>query len=166
MRHLKHRGKLGMRSAHRDLALRNMTTGLFLHGQIRVTRARARHVSALANHLIAIAQDPDLTTFNKYREIRRHIQDRRAVRRIFALAQSDADRRGSFVRRFLIGTRRGDAAPLALLRLIEPGTEPQKGAPAVETKVEKAPARRGIFGLRRRKTSPPEKEAQEEGTSS
>lgn len=164
MRHLRHKGKLGMRSQHRNLALRNMATALFLHGEIRTTRARSRYVAALANRLIAIAQDPALETFNKYREIRRYIQDRRAVSRIFDLAKGDPERRGSFVRRFLLGFRRGDAAPMALLRLIEPGQKPEKATPeetAVAAPEEKPKLPRGFLGFRRKKpaaTSPEKKE--------
>jgi large subunit ribosomal protein L17 len=158
-----------MRSQHRNLALRNMATALLVRGEIRTTRARSRYVAALTDRLIAIAQDPALETFNKYREIRRYVQDRRAVSRILDLAAADPDRRGSFVRRFLLGARRGDAAPIAVLRLIKPGEEREKPvapAPAVVAPApeEKPRRRRGFLGFGRKKpeSPPPEKKAKKE----
>lgn len=145
-----------MRGSHRELALRNMATALLIHGEIQTTRARARHISALVNHLIAVAQNPGTPTFNKYREIRRYVQDRRAVSRIFALATADPDRRGSFVRRFLTGYRQGDAAPLAVLRLIESQEKRQKEAIVEPASAREEKPKRGRFlGLgSKKKTSP------------
>ncbi len=131
MRHRRHRYKLGVRLSHRDLLLRNLATSLFLHGEIETTIARAKALRPLAEKLIAIARDPDLEVFNKYRRIRRFVQNREAVDHIFRLAAAHPERTGGFVQLFRIGFRRGDAAPMVRVRLIdyelpEPAEKPAK----------------------------------------
>lgn len=125
MRHKRSNSKLGRLSAHRLALFRNMLTALFRHERITTTIAKAKVLRPLADHMITLAKRDDL---HARRQALGLVPDTAVVRRLFdTVAARYADRRGGYTRIIPAGTRRGDAAPLAILELVDrPETPAEK----------------------------------------
>lgn len=74
MRHRIHGRKLGRDSEHRRAMLRNLAAGLFEHGQIETTLAKAKAVQPFVEKLITVARAGTLTA---RRRLERDLTDRR-----------------------------------------------------------------------------------------
>ena len=61
MRHKKRRGRLGKQRSHRDAMLKNMVRSLFRFQRIQTTKARAKEARRLAEKLITLSKQNDLT---------------------------------------------------------------------------------------------------------
>jgi len=108
--------KLGRKRGARTQLLRNLTTELIRHEQIKTTVPKAKECCRLANHLISVAKKDNL---NARRAVARDIQDRDAYKKLFdVLVQRYSSRTGGFTRIFRLNTRQGDNAELALIKLI------------------------------------------------
>jgi large subunit ribosomal protein L17 len=117
MRHRVAGRKLGRDSAQRKALFRNLTTELFRHGQIRTTEAKARAIRSKAERLITLAKRGDL---HARRLAGRDVQDPEVLRKLFdELAGRYEDREGGYTRIYKLGPRKGDAAPMALISLVE-----------------------------------------------
>jgi large subunit ribosomal protein L17 len=96
---------------------RNLTTDLLRYGKIRTTEAKAKSIRSQAERLITLAKRGDL---HARRLAARDVQDPLVVRKLFEeLAERYDDREGGYVRIHKLGPRKGDAAPLVLISLIE-----------------------------------------------
>jgi large subunit ribosomal protein L17 len=99
MRHRKKGRKLNRTAAHRKATLRNMATSLFRHERIETTTAKAKELRPFAERLIT---------------------DREVLGKLFSdLGPRFAERPGGYTRILKLGTRRGDAAEMALIELVE-----------------------------------------------
>ena len=117
MRHQVAGRKLGRSSAHRKSLFRNLATELLRHGKIRTTVAKAKAIRPQAERLITLAKRGDL---HSRRLAARDVQDPEVLRRLFdELAERYQDREGGYVRIHKLGLRKGDAAPVALISLVE-----------------------------------------------
>ena len=117
MRHRVAGKHLGRKSAHRKALFRNLVTELFRHEQIRTTEAKARAVRPQAEHLITLAKRGDL---HARRLAARYVQDQETLRKLFdELAERYEDREGGYTRIYKLGPRKGDAAPMVLISLVE-----------------------------------------------
>ncbi len=117
MRHRIAGQRLGRSSAHRKSLFRNLTTDLFRHERIRTTEAKAKAIRPQAERLITLAKRGDL---HSRRLAARDVQDPEVLRKLFDdLAERYEDREGGYVRVHKLGPRKGDAAPLVLLSLVE-----------------------------------------------
>jgi large subunit ribosomal protein L17 len=117
MRHRRAGSKLGRLSAHRWALFRNLLTALFRHERITTTMAKAKAVRPLADRLVTLAKRDSL---HARRQALALVQDPSVVRRLFdTIGARFSDRRGGYTRIVPAGTRRGDAAPLALLELMD-----------------------------------------------
>ena len=109
--------RLGTGPDHERLLLGGLAAQLFQHVRIRTTEARARALRPLAEHLITFAKRGDV---HARRQVLRRIPDRDAVHRLFAVvAPRYADREGGYTRLLKLGPRKGDAAPMALVELLD-----------------------------------------------
>jgi large subunit ribosomal protein L17 len=117
MRHRIAGRKLGRDSAHRKALFRNLVTELFWHEQIRTTEAKAKAMRPLAERLITLAKQGDL---HAQRMAARDVQDQETLRKLFdELAERYEDREGGYTRIYRLGPRKGDAAPMVLISLVE-----------------------------------------------
>ena len=117
MRHRVAGQRLGRSSAHRKSLFRNLTTDLFRHERIRTTEAKAKAIRPQAERLITLAKRGDL---HSRRLAARDVKDPEILRKLFDdLAERYEDREGGYVRVHKLGPRKGDAAPLVLLSLVE-----------------------------------------------
>lgn len=126
MRHRKATHKLGRVTAHRWALFRNLLTALFRHERITTTVAKAKAVRPLADRIITLAKRD---TLHARRQVLRLVPDVEVVRRLFdTVAARYAERRGGYTRILRLGTRRGDAAPLAIVELVDrpPTVAPKK----------------------------------------
>ena len=117
MRHKVAGRRLGRSSAHRKALFRNLVTELFRHEQIRTTEAKAKAIRPQAERLISLAKRGDL---HARRMAARDVQDPEILRKLFdEIAERFEDREGGYTRVYKLGPRKGDAAPVVLISLVE-----------------------------------------------
>lgn len=117
MRHRNHRYRLGRVSEHRTAMLRNLLVALFRHERVTTTEAKAKAVRGLADRMITLAKRESL---HARRQVLTMVPDREVVARLFdRIAARFADRPGGYTRIIHAGVRRGDAAPLVYLELVD-----------------------------------------------
>lgn len=134
--------RFGGDPAHHNLIMANLSTELFRHGRIRTTHAKARTVQPLAEKMITFAKRGDV---HARRQVLKVVRDRDVVHKLFVdIGPAFAERDGGYTRILKLGPRKGDAAPMALIELVE-GVEPGGG----QGDLAEAPRRR--WSLRRRR---------------
>ncbi|MCX5778591.1 MAG: 50S ribosomal protein L17 [Elusimicrobia bacterium] len=108
--------KLGRTSAHKRALLRNLATSLFLHEKIQTTQAKAKELVRYAEKLITKARPADL---NARRAIKGEIQDEIVYKKMFdVLVPRYQTRTGGYTQIYKTGTRVGDRAEMALVKLV------------------------------------------------
>lgn len=116
MRHGKAGKRLGRTSSHRKAMVRNMVTSLFEHERIVTTTPKAKEVRKIADKMITLAKRGDL---HARRQALSFIQSKEVVAKLFDEIQVQyADRNGGYTRIVRTGQRLGDAAPMAILELV------------------------------------------------
>jgi large subunit ribosomal protein L17 len=109
--------RLGGSPAHEKLMLANLATSLFKHGRIHTTETKARRLRPLAERLITKAKRGDLAA---RRDVRRTIGEKDTFVALFEeIAPRYANRPGGYTRIVKTGPRKGDAAPMAVIELVE-----------------------------------------------
>lgn len=117
MRHRNSGRALSRTSSHREAMLRNMTVSLFRHEQIFTTVPKAKELRRVAEPLITLGKTPSLA--NRRLAFSR-LRDRDMVGKLFDdLGQRFKTRAGGYLRILKSGYRAGDAAPMALVQLVE-----------------------------------------------
>jgi len=117
MRHRKHHGSLGLPSGHRRAVLANLATALLTHGRIETTQAKARAVRPYVEKLITLSKRGDL---HARRRVLAKLRHRSVVDRLFNdVASVFSDRKGGYTRIIKTGFRAGDAAPMAMIELVD-----------------------------------------------
>lgn len=117
MRHRKKGRNLSRTASHRRAMLRNMATSLFLHERIETTTAKAKELRPFAERLISLAKRGDL---HARRIAGRKVSDRAALGKLFDdLGPRFAEREGGYTRILKLGNRKGDAAAMALIELVD-----------------------------------------------
>ena len=152
MRHRKDGYKLGRLTQHRWAMFRNLLTGLFRHERIETTEAKAKAMRGLADHVITLAKRENL---HARRQVLTLVPDTEVVGRIFdTIAARFSDRSGGYTRIVKTRARRGDAAPMVLLELVDRPDTPKDGG-SKGTKREKTPkgepGQAGAGGKRKRR---------------
>ena len=109
--------KLGRPTAHRKAMLRGMVTLLLENGQVETTLTRAKEVRSIAEKMITLGKK---NTLASRRAAFAFITKRAVVSKLFdEIAPKYAERQGGYTQIFKIGPRRGDAAEMAIIKLIE-----------------------------------------------
>ncbi|PID55958.1 50S ribosomal protein L17 [candidate division KSB3 bacterium] len=117
MRHRKAGKKLSRNASHRRALLRNLVTELLRHGRIKTTLARAKALRSPAEKMITLGKRGDL---HARRQALSYIQSKDVVHELFdTIAAKYTDRHGGYTRIFKLGQRKGDAAPIAIIELVE-----------------------------------------------
>ncbi len=117
MRHRKSGRKLGRDSSHRRAMLRNMTASLIKHEMIRTTVPKAKELRRFAEPLVTLAKVDSVA--NRRLAFDR-LRDRAVVTKLFnELGARYQSRPGGYLRILKFGYRAGDAAPMALVELVD-----------------------------------------------
>ena len=117
MRHRHGLRKLNRTSSHRLAMLRNLTNSLFLHEAIKTTLPKAKELRRVAEPLITLSKTP--TVANRRLAYDR-LRDRDIVTKLFnELGPRYQGRPGGYLRILKFGFRQGDAAPMALVELMD-----------------------------------------------
>ena len=117
MRHRKAGRHLNRTSAHRRAMFRNMAAALFRHERIRTTLPKAKELRRVAEPLITLAKED---TVARRRLAFARLRDKEAVRKLFEeLGPRYRERPGGYTRILKMGFRPSDAAPMALVELVD-----------------------------------------------
>lgn len=110
--------KLGRNSSARKALFKSILTSFFKHERIETTEAKAKEISGLADQLITLAKRGDLSA---RRQAIAQLADEDVVRKLFTdIVNYDSvkNRQGGYTRTLKLGVRRGDAAPMVILELV------------------------------------------------
>ena len=109
--------KLGRPTDHRRAMLRGMVTYLLENGKIETTVTRAKEVSSMAEKMITLGKKNTLAT---RRAALGYITKEAVVAKLFSeIAPKYANRNGGYTQIYKLGPRRGDAAEMALIKLVD-----------------------------------------------
>jgi large subunit ribosomal protein L17 len=127
MRHHVAGKKLNRSTGKRTALRRNLVTELIKHERIQTTRAKAQAIRGQAEKLITIAKqglavaeaEPAKGLFAR-RQAAAQLNDPEVVKKLFdSVAPRFADRPGGYTRTVRVGQRKGDAAEMVVLELVE-----------------------------------------------
>jgi len=117
MRHRVARVKLGMDASHRRAVFANMAASLLKHEQITTTLPRARALRPYVEKLITLGKKGGL---HARRQALSQLYDEAVVGKLFeVVGPRYANRAGGYTRVLKAGFRRGDAAALAVIELVD-----------------------------------------------
>jgi large subunit ribosomal protein L17 len=137
MRHRKAGIKLNRTPSHRNAMFRNMVTSLFKHDRIRTTGAKAKELRRWADHIITLAKRGDL---HARRQALAIVREKDVVHKLFEnAAERFGEISGGYTRVVKLGTRPGDAAPVALVELVVSQDDKKKKTKKKKSKAEAAP---------------------------
>lgn len=131
MRHKLGGRKLNRTSSHRKALLRNMSAALIKHEQITTTLPKARELRPYLEKLITLAKHGGLS--NRRLAHARLMDDAQEKKLFEVLAARYADRQGGYTRVIKAGIRASDAAPLAVIELVDrdPAAKGQDSGPVM-----------------------------------
>ena len=108
--------KLGKTTSQRMAMLRQQVTDFLDLGRMETTVTRAKEIAPLAEKMISLGKAKDL---NAYRQALSFITREDVAKKVFdEIAPKYAARNGGYTRITRIGTRRGDAAEVAVIELV------------------------------------------------
>ena len=117
MRHGISQRKLGRKTGHRNALFRNMSASLIKHEQIMTTAPKAKELRPYIEKLITLAKRGGLSN---RRLAMSKLQDETQLKKLFdVLAERYADREGGYTRIIKAGYRGSDAAPMAVIELVD-----------------------------------------------
>ncbi len=126
MRHRKSGRKLGRNSSHRKAMFRNMASSLLRYETIKTTLPKAKELRRVVEPLITLAKEDGVA---KRRLAFNRLRDKEMVGKLFKdVAPRFKNRPGGYLRILKLGPRSGDAAPMAIVQLVD--------APVAEDRVE------------------------------
>jgi len=139
MRHQLSGRQLSRNAAHRKALMRNMAAALLRHETIRTTLPKAKELRRVVEPLITLGKNDSLAG---RRRAFAQLRDDEVVRKLFEdIGPRFKARAGGYTRILKMEPRPGDAAPMALMQLVE-----KAGAPAEKAeqpkKAAKKPARK------------------------
>jgi large subunit ribosomal protein L17 len=117
MRHRNSGRKLGMRTQHRNAVFANMAAALIKHEQITTTLPRAKELRPIVEKLITLGKRGGL---HARRQLLSFLPEKGAVDKLLdTLNTRYAARHGGYTRVLKAGFRYGDAAPMAVIELVD-----------------------------------------------
>jgi large subunit ribosomal protein L17 len=131
MRHrMSHRG-FSRTSAHRKAMFENLAAALIKHEQIRTTLPKAKDLRPVVERMITLGKKGGL---HARRQAIDKLQDAKLADKLLTtLAERYADRHGGYTRVIKAGFRYGDAAPMAVIELVDrdPDAKGQDSGPVM-----------------------------------
>lgn len=117
MRHGNSGRKLHRTASHRKALFKNMAAALIKHEQIVTTLPKAKELRPVVEKMITLAKRGDL---HARRLIMSRLNDDAMTRKLFdVLADRYKERQGGYTRVLKAGFRYGDAAPMAVIELVD-----------------------------------------------
>ena len=117
MRHRVKGRKFNRTESHRKALMKALATSLFRHKRIKTTLAKAKEARSFAETLITKARRNDL---HSRRQVISALQNKDAANELFGdIVQKVGDRPGGYTRVVKLGNRKGDAAEMAILELVD-----------------------------------------------
>ncbi len=117
MRHQRKRHKLGRNASHRKATLVALGNALITHKRVTTTVPRAKALRTFIEPILTRAKDDSQ---HNRRQAFRHLRDKQAVTTLFTeVAEKIGERPGGYTRVVRIGRRAGDAAPMAIIELVD-----------------------------------------------
>lgn len=117
MRHNVKGRKLGRTASHRLATLRTLATALLRYKKIKTTLAKAKETRVFVEPIITRAKSDSV---HARRVVTEDIQDRALVTELFTdIVKKIGDRPGGYTRIVKLGHRRGDAAEMAIIELVD-----------------------------------------------
>ncbi|MDZ7770334.1 MAG: 50S ribosomal protein L17 [Woeseiaceae bacterium] len=117
MRHRKSGRRLGPQHSHRKAMFRNMAASLLRHETIKTTLPKAKELRRVVEPLITLAGEDNVA---KRRLAFNRLRDKEVVGKLFTdLGPRFRERPGGYLRILKTGPRAGDAAPMAIVQLVE-----------------------------------------------
>lgn len=108
---------LGRNSAQRKALFRGLVTQVLQHERIETTEAKAKAVRSDVEKIITLAKRGDL---HARRLVLRTVHDKKVVEKLFdTLGPRFKERSGGYTRIIRLGQRKGDAAEMVLLELVD-----------------------------------------------
>ena len=117
MRHRIAGRKLGVTTSHRTAMFRNMATSLLKHEQITTTLPKAKELRPYVERIITLGKRGGL---HARRQAYAQVMDEKVVDKLFTtIAERYRARQGGYTRVLKAGIRYGDAAPMAVIELVD-----------------------------------------------
>ena len=108
--------KLGKPTEARMAMLRQQVTDLLDSGRMETTITRAKEIGPLTEKMITLGKNKSLAS---YRQALSFITREDVAKKLFdEIAPSYAERNGGYTRIYRMGPRRGDAAEMAVIELV------------------------------------------------
>ncbi|MGB4985583.1 MAG: 50S ribosomal protein L17 [Erysipelotrichaceae bacterium] len=116
--------KLGRDASHRKALLRNMATSVIQFGEIETTEMKAKELRSVVDELITLGKRNDL---HARRQAAAFVRDvvvnketgQTALQKLFNdIAPKYQDRKGGYTTIVKTYVRRGDGAPMAIIKLV------------------------------------------------
>ena len=117
MRHKHGYNKLHKPTDQRLAMLKSMAVSLFRYSRIETTEARAKELRKMADGIITLVKKGDLSS--RRRVISMLLNDKELVKQIYAGQERFKARNSGYSRIIQTGARRGDAAKMVLLELVD-----------------------------------------------
>lgn len=143
MRHGKSGRKLKRTASHRRATLSALATALLRHKRITTTVAKAKETRMVVEKMITRARHAatlslkDAGGVHHRRQVGRMIKDREVIGELFStIASKVGTRPGGYTRIVKLGQRKGDAAEMAVIELVDfnTGQEQEKEKPSAKEK--------------------------------
>src|SRR5690606_28188927 len=158
MRHQLSGRQLSRKAPHRQAMLRNMAASLLRHETIRTTVPKAKELRRVVEPLITLAK---VDTEAKRRLAFARLRDAEVVAKLFTdIGPRFKARPGGYTRILHMAPRPGDAAPMALMQLVEGPASAE--APAADEGGEKGAKKKAKAAPKKKaaaKKSAPKKKA-------
>ena len=117
MRHRIGHRKLQRNAGHRTAMMRNMAASLIKHEQIQTTLPKAKELRPYVEKLITLAKRGGLS--NRRLAHSRLLDETQLAKLFDVLAERYKDRAGGYTRVIKAGIRVSDAAPIAIIELVD-----------------------------------------------
>ncbi len=109
--------KLNRTSSHRNALLRNLARELIKHGKIKTTLAKAKELRPFVEKLITKSK---VNNFLTVRALKAKLHCKESIKRLLqTVGPKNINRLGGYTRILKAGHRAGDAAPMAIIQLVE-----------------------------------------------
>jgi len=117
MRHNKKFNHLSRKAAHRGSMLSNMACSLIMHKRIATTLAKAKALRIYVEPLLTRAKEDNM---NNRRLVFSELKQKEVVTELFQnVSEKIANRPGGYCRILRTGFRKGDAAEMAIIELVD-----------------------------------------------
>lgn len=140
MRHGMSGRKFNRTKGHRRALLANLANSLLKHEQIKTTLPKAKDLRPYVERIITLGKRG---TLHARRQAAATLRDEKIVAKLFStLAERYKDRQGGYCRVIKAGFRYGDAAPMAVIELVDRDEEAKgqdSGPVQIAPQVEEAP---------------------------